>query len=336
MPLVFDCRYFFTGVKKGFTLLELLVIIVGISVLVGLFLKFSEKVVECRAKKGVSIYSGPASTYKIVGSMKFKETKPCIGNKDDWYQVKTSEGKSGWVSGQYNLRLWKLPSWIAGETATDDEGFLFALQALQLPEHHGLPIRSAPRKNAQVLRTTKQFESLSVDGIQYRGFLHVRMQQDRLIGWLEEKSFKKNDMDLGKFWKVVKAFFAILFTWHALGEIVGGVILGKILVSIFGHQLGESLSLRAGQLSMVFVFLSAIATGVIIMKVVPYDKGVESARMTLATGATMWGLALPAFVALIVEDLTGNQRGPVMAYISMIFFIFVMHFIWGYAAGWWH
>lgn len=325
--------------NTGLTVVELLIIVVGIAVLAGIGFMFSEKVVECRSKRGQSIYSGPATSFKVVGSMKFKETKPCIGSKDDWYQVRMSESKSGWVSGQYSLRHWKLPSWIAGDTATDDEGFLFALQGLQLPEHHGLPIRSAPKKNAPILRTTKQFESLSVDGIQYHGFMHVRMQQDSLIGWLEEKYFKKNDMDLGKFWKVVKAFFAVLFSWHSLGEIVGGVILGKLLVSIFGHQLGESLSLRAEQLSLVFAFLSAITTGVILMKVmpvVPYDKGIESARMTLATGATMWRLALPACIALIVEDLTGDRREPVMAYISMISFIFVMFFIWGYASGWWH
>ena len=69
-------------------------------------------VIKVPEGSSLNVRSTPSSQGQVLGSLKRGDMRPLLEEKDEWYQVKLQDGKSGWVSQKFSGKMKLDPSFI--------------------------------------------------------------------------------------------------------------------------------------------------------------------------------------------------------------------------------
>ena len=69
-------------------------------------------VIKVPEGSSLNVRSAPSSQGQVMGSLKRGDMRPLLEEKDEWYQVKLQDGKSGWVSQKFSGKMKLDPSFI--------------------------------------------------------------------------------------------------------------------------------------------------------------------------------------------------------------------------------
>lgn len=82
------------------------------------------------------IRSGPGTQYKVLGSLKAKDTATLLLHQNDWAQIRTASGDIGWVAAQY-IRTGATPSSTSTTSTVSRTGNLRGKLIVVDPGHGG-------------------------------------------------------------------------------------------------------------------------------------------------------------------------------------------------------
>lgn len=226
----------------------------------------------------------------------------------------------------------------------DKDGFYGNSYPLNDPNSHGIPLLASPNQKAEIIRTINRFENYMKSGKNENGYVQVKMERDRAIGWLPEDIIHPKPSKTWESFKlgIVKTaedFFKALNKMSSIIGIIFGLILAGLFNLIFRRDKAETYKRRIDFATVIIAASGAISAQIVIRNLAPFSHKVAAIEAAGARGCLLISYLLPTIISSGISDIIFGRCKKISAIGDFIFglaLFFMLYLAWGYIAAWWY